>query len=113
MRAVTEGVATRDMWSATAGTDGLIDLWFDDGTHASTWGSYLSALTLFGTVTGVNPFSLGAGEIAARELGISAADARALQRIAALQLGFAVPTPGTLALASVALLALVGVRRRI
>jgi hypothetical protein len=112
LRAVTDGVATRDMWSATAGTDGLIDLWFDDGTHASTWGSYLSALTLFGTITGVNPFSLGAGEIAARELGISGADALALQRIAALQLGFAVPTPGTLALASVALLALVGLRRR-
>jgi hypothetical protein len=107
LRAVTEGVATRNMWAADAATDGLIDLWFDDGTHASTWGSYLSALTLFGTITGVNPFSLGAGEIAARELGISVADALALQRIAALQLGFAVPAPGTLALASLALLLLV------
>jgi hypothetical protein len=110
LRAVTEGVATRDMWAADASTDGLIDLWFDDGTHASTWGSYLSALTLFGTITGVNPFSLGAGEIAARELGIRAADAVALQRIAALQLGFAVPVPATLALALAALGALAAVR---
>lgn len=108
MRAVAEGVATRDMWAADASTDGLIDLWFDDGTHASAWGSYLSALTIFGTVTGYNPFLLGAGEIAARELGISVRDALTLQRIAAQQLGFAVPVPGTLALAGVAL-ALLGV----
>jgi hypothetical protein len=112
LRAVTEGLATRNMWAADAATDGLIDLWFDDGTHASTWGSYLSALTLFGTITGVNPFSLGAGEIAARELGISAADALALQRIAAQQLGFAVPAPGSLALAALGLLLLAGARRR-
>jgi hypothetical protein len=112
LRAVTEGLATRNMWAADAATDGLIDLWFDDGTHASTWGSYLSALTLFGTITGDNPFSLGAGEIAARELGISAADALALQRIAAQQLGFAVPAPGSLALAALGLLLLAGARRR-
>jgi hypothetical protein len=112
LRAVTEGVATRDMWAADAASDGLIDLWFDDGTHASTWGSYLSALTLFGTITGVNPFSLGAGEIAARELGISASDAVALQRIAARQLGFVVPAPGTLALALAALGALAWLRPR-
>ena len=95
MRAVAEGLATRDMWGANAATDGLIDLWFDDGTHASKYGSYLSALTLFGKITGVNPFWLGAGEIAARDLGISRADALTLQRIAAQQLGFAVPEPGT------------------
>ena len=97
------------MWAADAATDGLIDLWFDDGTHASKYGSYLSALTLFGTTTGVNPFSLGAGEIAARDLGISAADAVALQRIAAIQLGFAVPEPGSLSLAVLAMLAVLGV----
>ena len=28
MRAVAEGLATRDMWGANAATDGLIDLWF-------------------------------------------------------------------------------------
>jgi hypothetical protein len=99
MRAVTQGVATRDMWASDALTDGLIDLWFDDGTHASKYGSYLSALTLFGTVTGLDPQSLGFDEIAARDLGISSRDARTLQHVAAGTLGFAVvPEPGSLAL---------------
>lgn len=91
--AVDSGVATRDMWAAGAGTDGLIDLWFDDGTHASKYGSYLSALTLFGTLTGLDPLSLGAGETAAADLGIAPSDALALQRIASLQLGFTSPVP--------------------
>lgn len=113
MRAVTEGIATRDMWSPDAASDGLLDLWFDDGTHASRYGSYLSALTLFGRITGVNPFSLGAGEIAARDLGISASDALALQRIAALELGFKVPEPGTAVLALLALVVAGAGRRRV
>lgn len=98
MRAVNAGIATANMYAPNALTDGLIDLWWDDGTHASKWGSYLSALTLFGTITGVDPKSLGAAEIAAHDLGISAADAVALQRIASLELGFAasaVPEPAT------------------
>ena len=93
LRAVKEGVATRDMWAPGAATDGLIDLWFDDGTHASKFGSYLSALTLFGTMTGLNPLLLGAGEIAAADLGISPSDALVLQLIASEQLGFSVPVP--------------------
>lgn len=104
LRAVSEGIATRNLYAPDAGTDGLIDLWFDDGTHASKHGSYLSALTLYGTLTGLDPALFGAGELAAQELGISAADAVALQRIASAQLGFTppVPEPGT------ALLALAG-----
>lgn len=93
LRAVTEGIATRDMWADGALTDGLIDLWFDDGTHASTYGSYLSALTLFGTLTGEDPAMFGGAETAAMELGISAFDAVALQRIASLQLGFTPAVP--------------------
>jgi hypothetical protein len=112
MRAIADGVATADMYAANAGSDGLIDLWFNDGTHASVHGSYLSALTLFGRITGVNPFSLGAGEIAARELGISARDAVALQRIAALELGFSVPLPGSALLALAGLALMAGLRRR-
>jgi hypothetical protein len=86
MRAVSDGVATRDMWAATAANDGLIDLWFDDGTHASKYGSYLSALTLFGTLTGIDPWSFGANEQAAADLGISPHDAVKLQKVASDQL---------------------------
>lgn len=93
MRAIAKGVATPDMYAPSAGSDGLIDLWFDDGTHASKYGSYLSALTLFGTLTGLDPATLGGNEIAARDLGISAAQALALQRVASEQLGYAAPVP--------------------
>lgn len=100
MRAVSTGIATRDMWAPNSLTDGLIDLWFDDGTHASKFGSYLSALTLFGTLTGLDPSSLGAGERAAADLGINGDSARVLQRVASAQLGFvaAVPEPAMPAL---------------
>jgi hypothetical protein len=86
MRAVTDGVATRDMWATDAATDGLIDLWFDDGTHASKYGSYLSALVLFGRLTSVDPWSFGANEQAAADLGISPHDAVKLQKVASDQL---------------------------
>jgi hypothetical protein len=101
LRAVASGLATRDFYAADAATDGRIDLWFDDGTHASRYGSYLSALTLYGTLTGLDPAGLGANETAARDLGIAQADALALQRVASQQLGFAVtpvPEPETWAL---------------
>src|SRR4029453_1166018 len=65
MRAVQMGWATRDPYAANALTDGLIDLWWDDNLHASKYGSYLSALVLFGTITGLDPQSLGMNEIAA------------------------------------------------
>lgn len=115
LRAVTSGVATRDMYAADALSDGLIDLWFNDGTHASVLGSYLSALTLFGTLTGLDPLSLGADEISARDLGISRSEALALQRVASQQLrasGLLVPEPGSLALMVGAGLAGLAMRRR-
>lgn len=116
MRAIAMGYATPDHYAADAATDGLMDLWWDDGTHASVYGSYLSALTLFGTLTGLDPLSLGEDEIAARELGIGADEAVWLQRVASLQLGFVpaaeVPEPAVPALLLAALAALAVQRRR-
>jgi hypothetical protein len=63
-----------------------INLWWDDYLHASKYGSYLSALVIFGTLTGVDPWSFGASEAAAADLGISPGDAVKLQRIASDQL---------------------------
>ena len=114
LTAVQTGLATRNMYAANAATDGLIDLWFNDGTHAGVAGSYLSALTSFGSITGLDPAMFGASEIAARDLGLSARDALSLQQVASLQLGFrsSIPVPGTLACAMLGLAAAALVRRR-
>ena len=63
-----------------------INLWWDDYLHASMYGSYLDALVQFGTITGLDPRSLGEGEHAARDLGIAPSDALLLQRVASEQL---------------------------
>ena len=78
----------------------VMNLWWDDYLHASKYGSYLDALVQFGSITGLDPLSLGAGEISAADLGIASSDALVLQRIASAQLGFtaAVPEPSTWAL---------------
>ncbi|MDV3455911.1 PEP-CTERM sorting domain-containing protein [Sphingomonas sp. HF-S4] len=61
---------------------GQLDLWGHDQFHASTAGYYLEALVVFGRIIGRDPRSLGAQEKAADELGLSQAQARALQQIA-------------------------------
>ena len=114
LSAVQNNIATRDMYAPNALSDGLIDLWFNDGTHASVAGSYLSALTTFGSITGLDPAMFGVNEFAARDLGLSARDAFTLQQIASLQLGFqsSVPVPGTLACLILGIAGLGLVRRR-
>ena len=66
-----------------------INLWWDDYLHASRHGSYLSALVIFGTLTGVDPASFGASEKAAADLDINPGDAVKLQRVASDQLAAA------------------------
>ncbi|HZF14682.1 MAG TPA: DUF4886 domain-containing protein [Steroidobacteraceae bacterium] len=79
-RAITEGIAARNP-DQGVGPD-QINLWAADGYHASVDGYYLAALVIFGSVTGHDPRSLGRKEKAAGELGMSPAQAVALQRIA-------------------------------
>lgn len=84
IRAMNSGVADANPY------DGIepnkVDLWTFDGYHASTYGDYLEALVLFGALTGRDPRSLGEAECSAFELGLSAAQASALQQVAFDQL---------------------------
>lgn len=59
-----------------------MDLWAYDHYHASSYGYYLEALLDFGKVTGRDPLSLAAVDNVAEDLGISRAQAHALQKIA-------------------------------
>lgn len=80
LRAVQGGYAVRDPYQ---GDPALIDLWWsEDRFHPGTHGSYLSALMMFGAITGIDPASFGAAEKAAAELGISPLQALQLQGIA-------------------------------
>jgi beta-glucanase (GH16 family) len=80
-RAIAEGLAASNPYRKIAPE--LVNLWADDGYHASTYGSYLAALVIFGSVTGRDPRSLGPAEEAAVALGLAPAAAQALQHIAA------------------------------
>jgi hypothetical protein len=91
-RAVDQGVAKGDGFYGADGTyaaavpQDKINLWWDDYLHASKYGSYLSALVMFGRLTGIDPWSLGASDQAAADLGISPGDAVKLQQVASEQL---------------------------
>jgi hypothetical protein len=79
-RAFEVGVADANPYD---GIDfGKVSLWGYDHHHGSTYGYYLEALMVFGDLTGLDPRSLGKGERAAFELGLSGAQAVALQRVA-------------------------------
>jgi hypothetical protein len=91
----------------------LINLWWDDYLHASKYGSYLDALVQFGTITGLDPLSLGSAEIAAGDLGISSTDALTLEGVASRQLGFKqVPEPAVISTMLLGLGMLGAARRR-
>jgi hypothetical protein len=79
--AISAGVADPDPYDGTS--FGTVDLWSWDHYHASVFGYYLEALTVFADVTGKDPRTLGADETAAQDLGISPRDAVRLQRVAA------------------------------
>jgi hypothetical protein len=104
-RAVNEGFAKGSGFYNAGGTYDEpaappINLWWIDRTHASKYGSYLSALVLFQTITGRNPLSLGSGEQAAADLGIAPDVAVQLQRIAQATVGPDLSTPTTVAAAN-------------
>lgn len=80
LRAWQSGVADANPYD---GIDaGKLNLWTYDSYHASTYGYYLQALVIFGSVTGLDPRSLGDGECSAFELGLSRAEAKSLQQVA-------------------------------
>ena len=79
-RAFKSGVADPNPYDGI--TPGQVDLWANDHYHGSSFGYYLSALMIFGDLTGLDPRSLGSDESAARELGFQSEQAAALQRIA-------------------------------
>jgi hypothetical protein len=79
--AISAGVADPDPYDGIS--FGTVDLWSWDHYHASLFGYYLEALTVFADVTGKDPRTLGADETAAQDLGISPRDAVRLQRVAA------------------------------
>ena len=86
-RAMQTGVADPNPYD---GIDaGKLNLWTFDRYHASTHGYYLEALVIFGSVTKRDPRSLGDNECSAFELGISRAEAKALQQVAFDQLASA------------------------
>ncbi len=80
LRAMATGVADPNPYDGIEA--GKLNLWTYDHYHASTYGYYLEALVVFGAITGRDPRSLGDNECAAFELGLSGAQAGALQQIA-------------------------------
>ncbi len=84
IRAIETGVADANPYD---GIDaGKVDLWTYDNYHASTFGYYLETLVVFGSVTGLDPRSLGENECSGYELGLSRPQVAALEQVAFDQL---------------------------
>lgn len=92
MRAVQENVALRNPYVSSGQGNGNgngqpVNLWWhEDWFHPSGHGAYLSALVMFGTLTGIDPASFGANEAAASDLAIRPPAVQRLQRVASDQL---------------------------
>jgi hypothetical protein len=84
LRAMKSGIADPNPYDGIA--FGQINLWTHDHYHASNHGYYLEALMIFGDITGLDPSSLGRNERVAVELGFSAAQTTALQKVATEEL---------------------------
>ncbi len=78
--AVTTGVADADPYDGIG--PGLVNLWAHDNHHGSSYGYYLEALVVFGTLTGLDPRSLGEREQCAFDLGLAKEEASRLQQVA-------------------------------
>ena len=83
-RAMETGVADPNPYDGIG--FGMLDLWTYDHYHASVYGYYLEALVIFGSLTGLDPRSLGDHECSAFELGMSRGQIQALQQVAFDQL---------------------------
>ncbi|MCM8730320.1 DUF4886 domain-containing protein [Hephaestia sp. GCM10023244] len=79
--AIQAGFADADPYDGIA--FGQVDLWSYDQYHASIAGYYLEALVVFAGITGKDPRTLGKGEHAAADLGLSPDQAVQLQQAAA------------------------------
>ena len=88
-RAIQSGVADANPYD---GVDaGKVNLWSYDNYHASTYGYYLEALVVFGSITGRDPRSLGENECSGFELGLSPKQVAALEQVAYDELAAAGP----------------------
>lgn len=79
-RAFKSGVADPNPYDGIKA--GQLNLWSPDHYHASVYGYYLATLMVFGDVTGLDPRSLGRDEPSAAEIGITPAQAAALEKVA-------------------------------
>jgi hypothetical protein len=84
IRAMRTGIADPNPYDGIAADK--LDLWTYDHYHASTYGYYLEALVVFGSITGRDPRSLGDSECSGYELGLSREQVVALEQVAFDQL---------------------------
>lgn len=109
--AFAAGVADRNPYDGI--TPGMINLWAADNYHASNYGYYLHALTVFGLETGYDVTRLGGNEAAGTALGFTSAQMTSLQALVQQTIA-PIPEPETWASMALGLGALgwLGAKRR-